>query len=112
MSSPTYKEKTFLSWKAKLFCMTTFFSPNVCSTRGCEYKAIGKMLESPLKSKLQSYFLEEIFQPAESKSFKTEKCSICDALRDLAPFVQFKKREKHPWRSANCLFLMGVSHVF
>ena len=24
---------------------------------------------------------------------------ICDALRDLVAFVQFKKREKHPWRS-------------
>ena len=24
---------------------------------------------------------------------------ICDALRDLLPFIQFKKREKHPWRS-------------
>ena len=24
---------------------------------------------------------------------------IYDALRDLVPFVQFKKREKHPWRS-------------
>ena len=24
---------------------------------------------------------------------------ICDALRDFVPFVQFKKREKHPWRS-------------
>ena len=24
---------------------------------------------------------------------------ICGALRDLVPFVQFKKREKHPWRS-------------
>ena len=23
---------------------------------------------------------------------------IGDALRDLVPFVQFKKREKHPWR--------------
>ena len=22
---------------------------------------------------------------------------ICDALRDLASFAQFKKREKHPW---------------
>ena len=22
-----------------------------------------------------------------------------DALRDLVPFVQFKKREKHPWKS-------------
>ena len=25
----------------------------------------------------------------------------CDALRDLVPFVQFKKRKKHPWRSVN-----------
>ena len=24
---------------------------------------------------------------------------LCDALRDLVPFIQFKKREKHPWRS-------------
>ena len=24
---------------------------------------------------------------------------ICDVLRDLLPFVQFEKREKHPWRS-------------
>ena len=27
--------------------------------------------------------------------------SICDALRDLVPLVQFKEREKHPWRSVN-----------
>ena len=25
--------------------------------------------------------------------------NIWDALRDLIPFVQFRKREKHPWRS-------------
>ena len=23
---------------------------------------------------------------------------ICDVLRDLVAFLQFKKREKHPWR--------------
>ena len=26
---------------------------------------------------------------------------ICDVLRDLVPFVQLKKREKHPWRTVN-----------
>ena len=26
---------------------------------------------------------------------------ICDALHDLVPFPQFKKREKHLWRSVN-----------
>ena len=25
----------------------------------------------------------------------------CDALRDLVPFAQFKKREKHSWRGVN-----------
>ena len=25
----------------------------------------------------------------------------CDASRDLVPYVQFKKREKDPWRSVN-----------
>ena len=24
---------------------------------------------------------------------------VCDALRDLIPFVQFKKFKKHPWRT-------------
>ena len=26
---------------------------------------------------------------------------ICDALRDLVAFIQFKKREKHTWSSVN-----------
>ena len=26
-------------------------------------------------------------------------CFICDAFRDLVSFVQFKKREKHLWKS-------------
>ena len=29
----------------------------------------------------------------------TLNLEIRDALRDLVLFVQFKKREKHPWRS-------------
>ena len=29
---------------------------------------------------------------------KLWKTALCDSLRDLVPFVQFKKREKHPWR--------------
>ena len=28
-----------------------------------------------------------------------KKIMTCDALRDLVPFVQFKKREMHPWMS-------------
>ena len=33
----------------------------------------------------------------------------CDALRDLVPFVQSKKREKHPWRSATLSKVAGLS---
>ena len=32
----------------------------------------------------------------------------CDALRDLVPFVKFKKREKNPWRSVNFSKVAGL----
>ena len=34
-------------------------------------------------------------------SFDFRVSFICEALRDLVAFVQFKKREKHLWRSVN-----------
>ena len=34
---------------------------------------------------------------------------ICDVLSDLLPFVQFKKREKHPRRSVNFSKVAGFS---
>ena len=37
---------------------------------------------------------------------------ICDALRDLVPFVQFKKREKHPWRSVNFSKVAGSLQLY
>ena len=33
--------------------------------------------------------------------YKRSDC-IGDVLRDLVPFAQFKKCEKHPWRSESC----------
>ena len=33
----------------------------------------------------------------------------CGALRDLIPLVQFKKREKHPWRSVTYSKAAGFS---
>ena len=41
-----------------------------------------------------------------------EKNGICDALRDLIPFVQFEKREKHPWRSVYFSKVAGFSQIF
>ena len=37
---------------------------------------------------------------------------ISGALCDLVPFVQFKKREKHPWRSVNFSKIAGTHHIF
>ena len=37
--------------------------------------------------------------------------SIYDALHDLVPFVQFKKREKDPWRSVTFSKVAGLRSV-
>ena len=43
---------------------------------------------------------------------------VCDALRDSVPFLQFKKREKHPWRSVTFNFMklskwyQNITYVF
>ena len=36
--------------------------------------------------------------------------TICDALRDLVPFVQFKEHEKHPWRSVDFSKVAGFTY--
>ena len=38
--------------------------------------------------------------------------NICDALRDLVAFVQFKKREQHPWRSVNFSKVAGCLQLY
>ena len=37
---------------------------------------------------------------------------ICDALCDLVPCAQFKKREKHPWRNVTFSKVAGCSLQF
>ena len=37
---------------------------------------------------------------------------MCDALRDLVPFVQFKKQEKQPCRSVNFSKVAGLACNF
>ena len=38
------------------------------------------------------------FDIMKGKKYENRKM-ICDALRDLVPFLQFNKRQKHPWMS-------------
>ena len=44
-----------------------------------------------------------------SNLFLIEFIFICGALRDLVPFVQFKKREEQPWKSANFSKVAGFT---
>ena len=37
---------------------------------------------------------------------------ICDALRDLVPFEQFKKRENHPWTSVTLSKVAGSAKSY
>ena len=46
------------------------------------------------------------------KELKYWGTSIFDALRDLVTFVQFKKREKRPWRSIFLIKSNAVPYVF
>ena len=36
---------------------------------------------------------------------------ICDALRDLVPFIQFEKREKYSWKSVTFIKVAGLLKV-
>ena len=47
-----------------------------------------------LEVKITKKKLTEIYASKEKNDV-----NICGALRDLVPFVQVRKREKHPWRS-------------
>ena len=42
-----------------------------------------------------------VIDTAQNKKDEPYCSHMCDALRDLVPFVRFKKREKHPWKSVN-----------
>ena len=43
--------------------------------------------------------------------YSYQKQRICDAMHDLVPFVQFKKRENHPWRSVNFSKVAGFKLI-
>ena len=62
---------------------------------------VGKILEARIKKEFRSsqILLLVNFTPLNSLKNCRTLLIICDALRDLLPFVQFKKREKYAWRS-------------
>ena len=47
------------------------------------------------------YFMSNLYSSWFFEYFVNFHQLTCDVLRDLVPFVLYKKREKHPWRSVN-----------
>ena len=70
-------------------------SPIVSFFRGLSLNLISTLYQA-WKLKLM-----EVHTPSPLRTIYAQ-CTIgldSDVLHDLVPFVQFKKREKHPWRS-------------
>ena len=58
--------------------------------------------EQMLKKWLMSFFQKKLVPSSFYNQILYQKTGYkCDALHDLVTFVQFKKREKHPWRKVN-----------
>ena len=60
----------------------------------------------------QELWVIQFYQVLYENYLETEmsdRLQICDALRDLVIFIQFKKREKHLWRSVNFSKVAGFS---
>ena len=60
-----------------------------------------------------SFFEADVFiEITNVEKFQRQRFPlICEALRNLVAFVQFKKREKHPWRSVNFSKVAGY-HIY
>ena len=79
-------------------------------------RTAAKLEFDEIKQQLQNVCGEAIFNSKDGAvSVKADrhiiniKWCICDALRDLVPFVQFKKREKHLWIIVNFSKVTGFS---
>ena len=68
---------------AKLYCTTPLNRCYRCSSLKKKYYLVCLLILKEITAQKNEVF----------RGF----AHICDALRDLVPFVEFKKREKHPW---------------
>ena len=63
------------------------------------------------------FLIFDIIFPLRFKSSESKSLQLWDALRNLAPFVRFKKCEKHPWvfftflNRTNGIKLRNASHI-
>ena len=50
-------------------------------------------------SEIANDLMNDLMNDSMNDWMRDLKSIICDALHALVPFLQFNKREKHPWRS-------------
>ena len=88
-----------------------------CSQNALSYLTLTVSNNLPTRLKL-SNILNRFKHDVKEQFFKNLKNKeqdifayslICGALRDLVRFAQFKKREKHPWRSITFSKVAGWS---
>ena len=61
----------------------------------------GNLSKHCVQTELKSFTYSYLELDLKNYGLDQNKIKICGALRDLVAFVQFKKREKHPWKSVN-----------
>ena len=74
-----------------------------------DHKALFNKKSATIISLIKNHSIEHKKSIETKKSM--ERASIQDALRDLVSFVQFKKQEKHPWRSVTISKIAGQHHI-
>ena len=111
-------------FSVKFVCM--IFSFVVFNSSGNEFHSSTNMcLPKFIDSSIQRTVVSSGSQLSSSKEsllrlnakneFIFKKCNVkhlkkCDALLDLGPSVQFKKREKHPWRGITFSTTLTLLH--
>ena len=64
------------------------------------------MLQNILKKRYWSKVINQAILETKSTTLRW------DAMRNLVPFAQFKKHEKHPWRSVTFAFKLQASAYY
>ena len=79
-------------------CQEAFLHPVIplisATMHGCLYEK-----NSNTYNKQATLAMEQLLAYDITTRTRKDSVSACYALRNFVPFIQFGKREKHPWRS-------------
>ena len=112
--SPMLKKQDFLNMFVRLYWWYWIFCPWILGMMVLKTVLPKELLSMSISLDqvcLPFTMLEQ--WPAEEgkRWFSRVQITLHNALHDLAPIVQFKKREKHPWRSVTFRKVAGCNLV-